>query len=326
MKKPIIIIILILLAIIGCTGIIYATGNFDKIVGKVFNRSEIKKDFGDRLKFCEEQENEDEKFVCYMKVGKDYPDRISEVCSMIKYRKDSLRIFSEWASTEFEISIEDFLETKQLIARDIKRKSDLSQIMLALDMCNSDFDKYPVSKGLEKIQDESCVLRENLKSMIFEMPPDPLNPEFYYGYKSDGITYELTARLENLEDGSCVTQNEVCLYKCKDGVCGDTEKHERDAIRETDIGQIILALETFYTDIKAYAQKGGVANMPLSIGEIMVEVPKDPLSNKGYGWIDNTKDSSKFCVYAKLEQGRYYAGSHKGMRVLNLPPKNLSCW
>ena len=36
MKKSIIIIILILLAIIGCAGIIYATGNFDKIVDKVF--------------------------------------------------------------------------------------------------------------------------------------------------------------------------------------------------------------------------------------------------------------------------------------------------
>ncbi|MBU4480713.1 hypothetical protein KKH59_00140 [Patescibacteria group bacterium] len=34
-----------------------------------------------------------------------------------------------------------------------------------------------------------------------ELPTDPKDPDFYYGYKSsDGKNYELTARLENLDD------------------------------------------------------------------------------------------------------------------------------
>ena len=103
---------------------------------------------------------------------------------------------------------------------DAKRKADLSQIMLALEMYNSDFDKYPVSKGLEKINDANCVLYKILEPYLSKLPVDQKDPEYWYGYKSNGKTYELTARLENLEDESCVTQNGVCLYKCKDGKCG----------------------------------------------------------------------------------------------------------
>ena len=237
--KKLIIIILILLTIIGCAGIIYATGNFDKIVGKVFTQNETEEDvknsqnnetdktnkesFENKLKFCEEQDNKDEKIFCYIEIGEDYPDRIPEVCSRVRDRSDCLRIFDEWALTGFKMSTEDFLEIEQSITRDTKRKSDLSQIMLVLEIYNSDFSKYPMSKGLEKIQDENCILRENLKSIIFEMPFNPKYPEYWYGYKSNGKTYELTTRLENLEDENCVTQNGVCLYKCKDGEYGVKE-------------------------------------------------------------------------------------------------------
>lgn len=109
-------------------------------------------------------------------------------------------------------------------------------------------------------------------------------------------------------------------------------ERQRDARRKADIRQIVTALDMFYVDIEAYAQIGGTATMPSSIGEsligesIMAEVSKDPVSGENYIWIDNTKDSSKFCIYAKLEQGGYYAGSEKGTKILDFPPKDLSCW
>jgi hypothetical protein len=134
---------------------------------------------------------------------------------------------------------------------------------------------------------------------------------------------------EEIKIGTSEKELETEIEKTQGVYSGE---RQRDARRKADIRQIVTALDMFYVDIEAYAQIGGTATMPSSIGEslinesIMAEVSKDPVSGENYIWIDNTKNSSKFCIYAKLEQGGYYAGSEKGTKILNFPPKDLSCW
>jgi hypothetical protein len=71
-----------------------------------------------------------------------------------------------------------------------------------------------------------------------------------------------------------------------------------------------------------------------SIGEAMLSVPEDPLSNaaspKCYTWVDNTDTAcdNKFCVYADIENTGYFAASHKGVKLLNIAPAIgfCECW
>ena len=107
---------------------------------------------------------------------------------------------------------------KQIKTRDTERKRDLSNLAYTLKKHYKENNQYPVSKRLERTNDKNCVLWDAL--IPVKIPTDPLDSEFYYTYKSDGQSYELAARLENLEDKDCVMENGICLYKCKDGVCG----------------------------------------------------------------------------------------------------------
>ena len=158
MKKPII-VILILLAIIGSAGIIYATGNFDKVVDKVFRQDEV-------------EEKEEKK----------------------------------------TLTIEE--------KRDNQRIADLQIISDALDEYASQNKKtenpYPISNGLEKISDEPCILHKVFKEAMSEIPVDPKHPKSWYGYKSDGKTYELTAVLEDKNNTRCIINKEnICIYRVR---------------------------------------------------------------------------------------------------------------
>jgi len=109
----------------------------------------------------------------------------------------------------------------------------------------------------------------------------------------------------------------------------------RDAVRQSDIRQISLAMEMYYdSNNGAYLQKDTV---PDSIGDFLNPVPKDPSSTPSnpipYGWVSNMSDSSKYCVYATLENKgtcnttRYFAASHKGTKELcDVTSWSLDCW
>ena len=76
-----------------------------------------------------------------------------------------------------------------------------------------------------------------------------------------------------------------------------------DRIRRENIREIRMAMVVYYADNNSqYLQS---ITMPTSIGEIIPEVPKDP-NGESYGWIDNTSDSQKFCVWAKIEEKDAY--------------------
>jgi len=122
---------------------------------------------------------------------------------------------------------------------------------------------------------------------------------------------------------------------------GSARKKARDARRESDIRQIVTAQEMYYGDNEHYltCNTAGTTNdttntvtcdtttgAPDKIPTYLDPAPVDPQTKSAYGWIDNTGDDQKFCVYAALESGKFFAGSHKGTRILNAAPTTLDCW
>lgn len=102
----------------------------------------------------------------------------------------------------------------------------------------------------------------------------------------------------------------------------------RNAVRSADMKIIVSAQQQFYYRDNKYVQS---KTMPKVIGSFVV--PKDPLTGAPYGWIDNTRDSKKFCAYAGLEgtgyspssSTAYYTASQRGYGMANKIPTDLDC-
>ena len=102
------------------------------------------------------------------------------------------------------------------IARDMRRKDDIDIIRFMIFKYFEDHNQYPVSADMVKLNDKNSSVYRNLVPQYREngLPMDPKDPDFYYSYKStDGESFILTARLENLEDKDCKFQNNICIYK-----------------------------------------------------------------------------------------------------------------
>ncbi len=95
----------------------------------------------------------------------------------------------------------------------------------------------------------------------------------------------------------------------------------RDARRQSDIRQVALAMEMYYDDGEAYLSS---ATVPTAITTYMPAVPKDP-KGASYGWISNTADVQKYCIFATLEGSpvTYVAGSEQGVKELTTAPISL---
>lgn len=107
----------------------------------------------------------------------------------------------------------DFILDKFAKANDLERKSDIREIIIALIMYLDDNGKYPLSiDGVRLNGQNSATHKELMVYLTEESLKDPKDPEFYYIYKSDGVFYELSARLENLEDKGCKIINNLCIY------------------------------------------------------------------------------------------------------------------
>jgi len=117
----------------------------------------------------------------------------------------------------------------------------------------------------------------------------------------------------------------------------------RNARRESDIRQTVLATELDYSDDEKYSQCSG---MPIKIpctdfacsctnpgdGKYLNPVPEDPKGG-AYNWIDNSPgattgcDDESYCIWVLLEdEGKYFAGSEKGTRKLDDEPTGCPCW
>jgi prepilin-type N-terminal cleavage/methylation domain-containing protein len=98
--------------------------------------------------------------------------------------------------------------TASKIARDGKRKGDVSQVRAALELYKTEFNSYPVHAGQSNASYVSAVA--DLKTAKYLADPVPVDPKnaspYQYTYNSAGTTYCLCADLENgggNSTGSC---------------------------------------------------------------------------------------------------------------------------
>lgn len=104
------------------------------------------------------------------------------------------------------------------LARDIQRKADLATIQTYLEGYKADKGVYPTAVAAVKTSDTSSVLVTSLvPTYVSLMPVDPKSSEgYYYGYKSaDGITYELTSRLEDTTDPAGSLEGAYFIYRLR---------------------------------------------------------------------------------------------------------------
>ncbi len=135
--------------------------------------------------------------------GKDY-----EVCAFFEEGRECF-------SSKEETPIDNITE------RDLQRISDLEFISTMLEDYKTEADSYPLSNVISKLNENNSAVNE-IKSANenINIPTDPKNPEYYYGYQSlDGESFELTARLENVDDSRCELEikesSGICIYKLR---------------------------------------------------------------------------------------------------------------
>jgi len=102
---------------------------------------------------------------------------------------------------------------------------------------------------------------------------------------------------------------------------GGAREAARDATRKADMRMMVTAQEMDYGENGAYYTS---VNYPSRIGFYMTQTPTDPSTEGPYGWVDNTRDSQKFCAYANLEKGGFYIASYLGNGEIAEEPVTLS--
>lgn len=98
---------------------------------------------------------------------------------------------------------------------DQTRKTDLETIQKALVNYFANNGSYPKTEGaVVKTSDKESPLAQALvPTYLTVLPDDPLAPQYYYGYQSDGANFELTCILEDTSDPAGTKINNYYLYK-----------------------------------------------------------------------------------------------------------------
>ena len=100
---------------------------------------------------------------------------------------------------------------------DAQRKRDLATLQSALIKYFADNSKYPEAASEIKTSDSASILAQALvPAYIAALPDDPLAPKYFYGYTSDGKTFQLTCVLEDTTDTSGVLHGNVNIYTITD--------------------------------------------------------------------------------------------------------------
>jgi len=95
---------------------------------------------------------------------------------------------------------------------------------------------------------------------------------------------------------------------------GGARSKARDAKRQSDIQQVVVAQEMYYNDTEAYFATGTSNGVPTI--STYLNAFDDPQTTKHYVWLTNTGNAQYFCVYAALESGSIFAASEKGTKLL----------
>jgi len=113
-----------------------------------------------------------------------------------------------------------------------------------------------------------------------------------------------------------------------------------DALRQSNLRQIMQAMEMYFYDKGEYPEikvdnNGYIKNK--SIGVYLDPLPKNPLryerilnwkliKSLPYKGFSNSYDRNKYCIYAEMWGGKFFAISSKGSEILNTAQNVLDCW
>lgn len=125
--------------------------------------------------------------------------------------------------------------SSQIKSRDVKRKTNLSQIAQSLELYNNDMGRYPSSSsgkimgcgaGAINLCNWGTDAFSNTTTGTVYMIKLPADPGAYtYYYVSTGKTYQLYAYIENVKDGSIITTGYSCgSSDCNYGVSSSNTK------------------------------------------------------------------------------------------------------
>jgi len=99
---------------------------------------------------------------------------------------------------------------------DSQRKTDLNKIKAALEKYYTAKNQYPIANVAVNTNDEnSSIYKALVPTYLDQMLTDPAAPTYYYGYQSDGKSYQLTAVLENKNDSDGQQVGKYFLYIIK---------------------------------------------------------------------------------------------------------------
>ncbi|HDL75127.1 MAG TPA: type II secretion system protein [bacterium] len=112
---------------------------------------------------------------------------------------------------------------------------------------------------------------------------------------------------------------------------GGARAKARDAVRKSDMRQIVSAQQLCYDDSTCNGQDEFFqsSTWPTAIGTYMPSVPTDPGTGT-YVWVDNSSsgDEDQFCAYGTLEgpsTTTYYTSSERGNFSCTTTPTLADC-
>lgn len=195
---------------------------------------------------------------------------------------------------------------------DQKRKTDIQSIKTALTAYFDANGGYPVSNELLKLNIVGNAVQSALSpAYLSSWPADPKAADgWYYSYKSNGKTYTLSARLEDIADVEATTTNGIPLYIVTSIASAPTANSNNaqtaDVKRKSDLAKIKTALLQYY----AVNQEYPIANTILKLGQETIlknalvptfisTLPTDSKSGWYYGY--KSPDGQSFTLSAQLE-------------------------
>lgn len=99
-------------------------------------------------------------------------------------------------------------DTTTAYGRDQQRIADLAAIESELTTLGFNGNRYPLSDTVSHLDDPATAVAAALGTTY----KDPLPEQYYYGYTSDGITYTLSAVIEDPTLTTCTPTGSICLY------------------------------------------------------------------------------------------------------------------
>ena len=106
------------------------------------------------------------------------------------------------------------IDQGDMYSRDKTRKSDLITIKAGLEKYKQTNGSYPKASEMVKLNTKDNIVQTSLvPEFIASIPTDPKATEgWYYGYKSDGSKFTLSARLENSADPQVTKVGEAYVH------------------------------------------------------------------------------------------------------------------